>query len=323
MALSDLAVFTDYVYETKTEVVAQEVDMFNAASEGAIILTPGANVGDYSDGAMWAKISGLVRRRNAYGTGTVGEKSLAMLVDTMVKVAAGTPPVRVDPGMFEWIQKDPAEAGVVIGQQLAGDTLADMLNVALMAGAAALSGVAALTYDGSDAGDGKMNFPTFNEGQRLLGDRAQEIAVWVMHSTPLFDIYGAALANATGLFTSSNGKINIKQDPFGRLFCITDSPSLVVAGTPNEYRSLGLVRGALRVETNGDYTSNIDTKNGNENIVRTYQAEWSYNLGVKGFAWDKANGGKSPTDSALAVATNWDKYVTSPKDGPGIMILTK
>jgi hypothetical protein len=87
-----------------------------------------------------------------YGSGAVAEKVLEQLVDTMVKVAAGTPPIRIDPSMFKWIQRNPEEGGAVIGQQLAIDTLADMLNTALMACAAALSGVAAVNYDGSGRG---------------------------------------------------------------------------------------------------------------------------------------------------------------------------
>lgn len=327
MALSDLAVFSEYAYDTSTEVLSQQVDLFNAASQGAIILADAAHVGDFSEQAMWAKISGLVRRRNAYGTGDVGEKTLAMLTDTMVKVASATPPVRIDPGMFEWIQKSPEEAGVIIGQQLAGDTLADMLNTSLLVCSAAITGQGAtLNADVTGTGDGKMAFPAFNTGQRLFGDAASEIAVWAMHSTPLFDIYGAALANSTGLFTGSNGNVQIRQDPFGRLFVVTDSPSLVVPNADPalvRYKTLGLVRGAVRCERNNDFTDNIDTNNGKENIVRTYQAEWSYSLAVKGFAWDKTNGGKSPTDAALGTSTNWDRYATSGKDMAGIAILSK
>jgi hypothetical protein len=104
---------------------------------------------------------------------------------------------------------------------------------------------------------------------------------------------------------------------------MTDSPQLVVAGSPTMYPVLGLVSGAVSVEQNGDFDANEETKNGDENIVRTYQAEWSYNIGVKGFAWDKTNGGKSPTDAALFTATNWDKYATDNKDVAGVVCLTE
>jgi hypothetical protein len=319
MALSDLAVFSEYVYSAQTEVLRQKIDLFNSATNGGIVLQSAAHVGDFSDLAMWAKISGLVRRRNAYGSGTVTAKDLAMLVDTMVKVAAGTPPVNMPPSMFTWIQKNPEEGGAVVGQQLAVETLADMLNTGILAGVAALSGVSAVVKDGT-AGTAKAS--SFNDAQALFGDAYQQIVCWVMHSKPLFDIFGAALTNAEHLFTF--GTVNVKTDPFGRTFVISDSPALFNATpNPDQYNTLGLTPGAIRVHQNGDFTDNLDTLNGDENIKRTYQAEWTYELGVKGFAWDKTNGGKSPNDAALGTSTNWDKFVTSNKDLAGILLKTQ
>jgi hypothetical protein len=190
MALSDLAVFSEYVYSAQTEVLQQQVDLFNAATNGGIVLQSAAHVGDYSDVALWAKIAGLVRRRNSYGSGAVTPKNLAMLVETMVKVAAGTPPVNMPPGMFQWIQKSPEEGGAVVGQQLAVETMADMLNTGILAGVAAISGVAALVTDGSA---GLATVASFNTAQRAFGDRYQNLVAWVMHSKPMFDIFGAAL----------------------------------------------------------------------------------------------------------------------------------
>lgn len=319
MALSDLAVFSEYVYTSQTEVLRQQIDLFNAASRGAIILRSAAHVGDFSESTLWAKVTGLVRRRNPYGSGAVTAKNLAMLVDTMVKIAAGTPPVNIPPGQFNWIQRNPEEGGAVIGQQLAVDTMADMLNTAIMATVAALSGVAANVTDQSAA---VANQAIFNKGQALFGDHYQDIVAWVMHSKPLFDVYDAALANATGLFTF--GSVNVRQDAFGRLFIVSDSPALFNATpTPDQYNTLGLVPGAVQVHQNGDFTDNISTLNGDENIQRTYQAEWSYELGIKGFAWDKTNGGKAPNDAAIGTATNWDRFATDVKDLAGVLIKTQ
>lgn len=319
MALSDLAVFSEFVYSSQTEVLRQQIDLFNTASRGSIILATGRHVGDYSDRAFWAKVSGLVRRRNPYGSGAVAHKTLEHLIDTMVKVAAGTPPIDIPPSQFRWIQRNPEEGGAIIGQQLAIDTLADMLNTSLMAAAAALSGVAAVVHDGSAA---TAEISVFNSAQAKFGDAYQEILAWVMHSKPLFDIYGDALGNSNGLFEF--GTVNIRQDGFGRVFVISDSPALVtLAASPDVYLTLGLTGGAIRVEQNGDFDDNISTLNGDENIARSYQAEWSYELGIKGFAWDKTNGAAAPNDAALATATNWDRFATSHKDLAGVLVKTQ
>lgn len=323
MALSDLAVYSEYAYSSMTEVLRQKIDLFNTATGGAIQLRAAAHQGDYSDVAFFAKISGLVRRRNAYGSGNVSEKNMAHLVDTMVKVAAGTPPVRLDPGQFKWIQQNPEVAGAALGQQLAVDTMADMLNVGLGASYAALSAQTAVVYDatGNTLPENTLSFGNLNNGQAKFGDQASTISAWVMHSKPMFDLYGKNLTNSASLFTYGN--INVMRDPFGKLLVMTDSQNLVIAGTPNNYAVLGLVPGAVIIDQNNDYTANEEAKNGDENIIRTFQAEWSYNVGVKGFAWDKANGGKSPNDAALLTSTNWDKYATSHKDLAGVVVKVK
>ena len=316
MALSDLAVFSEYAYSTMTEMQDQQIGLFNAATRGGLVLQSGSHQGDYSDEAMWAKISGLVRRRNAYGSGTVAEKVLEHLTETSVKVAAGTPPVRIDPGMMKWIQRSPEEAGVVVGKQMAEDSIADMLNTAVLVYAAAIGQVANVVYDHSATGP--MSLIALNKGAAKFGDRAGAIVAWVMHSKSAFDIYGEALTNANRLFVFGN--VRVIEDGFGRPLVVTDSPNLITAGTPDTYAALGLTPGAVLVSQNGDFTDNVETKNGDENITRTYQAEWSYNVGIQGFAWDKTNGGKSPTNAALGTATNWDRYATSDKDLAGVLV---
>lgn len=322
MALSDLAVFSEYTYEAMTEVLAQEVDKFNAASGGAIVLQSAAHQGDFTDTAFWAKVSGLVRRRNAYGAGAVAAKTLQHLTDTMVKVAAGTPPVQVPPSQFTWIQRNPEEGGAVYGQQLAKDTLADMLNTAILAAAAAMEGEASVETVETGA------TPTLGSlltAASKFGDRAGDIRCWVLHSKTMFDLFGQALANANSLFNF--GTVAIQQDGFGRPYVVTDSPSLFVTNGVGAgvdlYRTLGLTTGAIQVDMNNDFDQNIQTSNGDENIQRSIQSEWTYNLGMKGYAWDKTAGGKSPNDAALATANNWDRYATSHKDTMGVYLKTR
>lgn len=320
MALSNLAVFSEFVYDAYTEVLTQQIDLFNAATNGAIQLSLASNnIGDYSDKAFWGRISGLVKRRNAYASGAVSAKVLTQLVDTMVKVAAATPPVELNPGMLKWIGESPESAAASLGKQLSKDMLADMLNTSISAAYAAIANISALKYDGTGDTPNTLDFIKLNKGQALFGDAAGNLACWVLHSKPMFDMFGNALLNAQQLF--KYGDVNVTADPFGRPFVITDSPGLVLVGTPNTYHSLGLAQGAIIIEQNdNEFTDNYDTRNGDENILRTYQAEWTYNMGIKGFTWDKTNGGHSPTDSALTTATNWDKIATSNKDLAGVVV---
>ena len=59
-----------------------------------------------------------------------------------------------------------------------------------------------------------------------------------------------------------------------------------------------------------------------ENAKEIVKSEFSFNVGLKGYTWDKANGGKSPNDTALALSTNWDRVATSHKDTAGVKVTT-
>lgn len=315
MALSDLQVFQEEAYEVAMEGLDQNIDLFNAASNGTLILSAHPFRGDYENTAFFARLSGLVRRRNAYGSGAVSPIDLTMLVDTMVKVAAGTPPVNMPPSQFRWIQMNPEVAGAAVGKQLAEEMMKDMVHVAVGATYAALSGVAGNVYDGTA---GTLSLKSLNKGQAKFGDAYQDIAAWIMHSKVLFDLYDNALTNTESLF--SFGTINVRTDPFGRVMIVTDEPALVTAGSPDVYHTLGLTPGAAMIAQQDDFDMNVETTNGDENIQRTMQSEWSYGVSVKGFTWDRTNGGKSPTTSALLTASNWDKVLTSGKHLAGVVV---
>lgn len=319
MALSNMQVFEQYAYGAATETIAQQVMLFNEASRGAITLANAANAGDYSSETFWTAISGLTRRRNAYGSGAVSPVALAQESHTGVKVAGGTPPLTLTPAQMTWVQKSPEEAGVVIGEQLGKGMVGDFINTALRAGVAAVSGNAALVEN--DTAGTATRAGLVNASARF-GDRAGDIMVWVCHSKVLHDLYGENITNTNRLFDI--GSVSLMEDGFGRLLIMTDSADLInTAASPDTYHTLGLVSGAIAIEDNGDLFTNIETTNGDENIVRSFQSEYTFNVKVKGYSWDKANGGASPNDAALALSTNWDKVATSDKDTAGVMLDTQ
>lgn len=323
MAMSDMVVFNDFVQQTITEVIAQKVDLFNAASRNTIILRTKRNRGDFALRSQFAEISSLIRRRDVYASGSVSPQVLAMLQEAAVKVAAGTPPISFNPSQFTWIQENPEVAGVVIGEQVAKGQFQDMLNTAMKALRAAMVNVGAtVEYDVPAAASLTLN--ALNRGAQKFGDNAQAIRAWAMHSTPLHDLYDAALTNSNELFVF--GDVQVRQDGFGRVFIVTDSPSLYGAITSpdvTDYYTIGLVENAAVIEDNGDFFSNLETSNGDENITRTWQGEWTFNLGLKGYTWDTAAGGKSPTDAEIGTGSNWDKTATSIKNTAGVIVRSR
>jgi hypothetical protein len=96
---------------------------------------------------------------------------------------------------------------------------------------------------------------------------------------------------------------------------------LYLAGTPDKDFVLSLAPDAAIVSDGADLISNIETKNGQTRIETTMQVDYTFGLGLKGYTWDEANGGKSPADAALATGSNWEKVVTDIKHSAGVITI--
>lgn len=315
--LNDFVVFNDFAQASFTEEIDQLIELWNGATRNALMLSSAANIGDYMERSSYQLISDLVGNRNAYSTATMTAVDLAMLLDISVKVGGGSKPVTYTGTSFDWTQRPASEAGVVFGKQVARGAMHYKLNTAIGSLVASIN-AADVTYDGTA---GVASLASLNQGAGKLGDRQASIAVWIMHSKSKTDIYGEALANSNDLFVFDN--IHVVQDGHGRPLVMTDSDALHFdnGGTEN-YHQLGLVPGACAVEDNGDFETYHETQVERVNARKILKSEFSFNIGQKGYTWDKANGGKSPNDTALALSTNWDRVSTSRKDTAGVKVTT-
>lgn len=323
--LSKIHIFSERLWTTATEIIDQQIDLWNSATNGAILLSSAAHKGSFSDRILWAGQQ-LVRRRDVMNDADIPAVELTDLLETAVKVAAGSFPVQMNPSTMTWIQENPEVQAAIVAQQLAPQMFQDMLNIAIGALVAALSTVPSNVKDvtGNSGVAAQYTFINQSKAARLFGDNASKIAVWLSHSSSFFDLYENSLQNESRLFFF--GTVNVVADPLGRPMVFSDSPSLVLENsdpTLNKYYSLGLTQAAAIVGQNNDYMANYDTRNGGENIKRTWQAEWTFNVGLKGFAWNKETGGASPTSAALLSGSNWNKILNSHKHLAGVLLITK
>lgn len=315
MSLTNLQIFNKYSRKTIMGAMAQNTALFNAGTKGCLQLFAGNAEGSFEDMAFFKRLSGLVRRRDPYGTGDVSPIGFESLLDTMVRVAAGTPPVDISQGQFDWINTPPEQIAAMLGKQVTEETVKDMVNTAILGLKTALLATAAASYTTGNAAN--LNLGVLNEGAALFGDRSQALRLWLIHSKCMHNLFGAAITNTNNLFKSDT--VNIVEDGFGRTFVVTDSPSLKNGAA---YYTIGLTEGAAIVRQNNDYRQAVTTTAGKENIQDLFQAEWSWSLGIKGYKWDKLNGGEAPNDSAIGSAGNWDQYAESVKDVAGVIITT-
>lgn len=317
MSLTNMKVFNQYLMDATAETLGQQIQKFNQASNGAIVLTSMAFEGDFFQRSFYAALHTAQRRVDRYAAqSSAAATALSQLQENSVKVAGGFGPIVFEPGQMTWIQKNEAEAIAVISGQLAEAIVADQLNSGIAAGVAAISNVAGATNNVSATAG--ISYAALNTAHALFGDSSMALVAQVMNGATYHKLIGANLTNTPQLFQAQNVLV---VDILGKAVVVTDAPALYEAGTPNKQKVLSLASGGITVMDGSDVITNIDTRNGQTRIETTMQADYTFGLGLKGYAWDTASGGKSPADAGLATGANWDKVVTDIKHTAGVITI--
>lgn len=319
MALSHMQVFNQYIMPATIETLAQMVEKFNAASAGAIRLTTQGFDGDFFQESFFAAIHSAQRRVDRYASNAAASATdLSQLEHSAVKVAGGFGPIRYEPAQMTWLNKPTAEGIEVASRNFAEAMLADQLNTAILALVAAIENQAEATNDVSSASpDPSVTYKAINAAHAKFGDHSSSLVAQVMTGAMFHELIGQNLDNNARLFTAGN--VNVV-DILGRAVIVTDAPALYEAASPTSFNKvLSLAEGAATVFDGGDVISNIETTNGKQRIETTMQVDYTFGLSLKGYTWDKANGGKSPTDAEIGTGSNWDKVATSIKHTAGVI----
>lgn len=317
MSLTQMKVFNEYVMPATIETLAQMVQKFNQASNGAIRLTTEGFTGDFLQESFWASVHSAQRRVDRYASnGAASPTDLSQLQHNSVKVAGGFGPIRFEPSQLTWLNKPTAEGIEVISRNLSEAMMKDMLNSAIAALVAAIE--AQTTATTADSGSSALTYNTINSSHAKFGDASSLIVANVMDGAMYHQLIGQNLTNSANLFQAPG--INVV-DILGKAVIVTDAPALRETGSGADVKVLGLVSDAAIVHDAGDLVSNIETTNGKLRIETTMQVDYSFGLGLKGYAWDTANGGKTPTDAEIATGSNWDKVATSIKHTAGVLAL--
>lgn len=304
------------------ETLQQETDIFNAASAGALRLETSGEVGNFTKTTFAKAVSGLISRRDPTSTTALTSKSLDFGLNATVKRHMTIGPVEntLDSLRKQGISEE--EFALILGQQAGKEQAAYAVNDLATALGAALNGTAALKNDITAATLKTLSHGALIDTLAKMGDAANRVAIWVMHSKAYFDLMKQSVAdNVVGVagVTIQSGTVA----SINRPVIVTDSPSLVVAGSPNTYRTLGLVAGAGLARVTELPIFESQRKLGAANITRIWQGELAHNIGIKGYTWDTANGGAAPTDAALGTATNWDATASSDKDKAGVILVSQ
>jgi hypothetical protein len=321
---SDFKIYDDLVLGRMIERQTQNINAWNAASRGALRLTQARHQGNYNYTSFFKKVS-LVSRRDITSVAAATDNPITQGENVSVKINRKIGPIAQTLDAFKKINIPTNDIGVVseaLGEQVADDMTADMLNTGLIATAAAIRNQAAVAIAATGA-----NITTANLVSSLakMGDRADRIVAWIMHSKPYYDLVAAQIAaNITGV---SNFNIATATPvTLNRPVIVTDSAALKIAGASpllDTYVTLGITESGLVVEDSEEQNFWSQEVTGLENLSIRFQGEYAFNISVKGFTYDVANGGANPTDGTVGTGTNWDPVATSFKDYAGVSLITK
>jgi hypothetical protein len=323
--ISNMKVYNAEFHTGLSESVAQAIDVINGGSANTIRVVANAHRGDYKKESFWTKMD-LVTRRNDTSTSAANIVTMPQSETIAVKVKRKVGPVRVYRDALVNVEADLAAAARIFGAQMGEQKIQDMLNTGLLAAEAAIANQAALNLDITGETTKTASTSALNRVLAKFGDRAQRVRAFAMHSKPNFDVVGGLLTDkVTGLtdVLTIQGAIPAMM---GRLALVSDAPALtdLNGSLADTYNTLGLVESAIVLEESDPELFVIDETVGLENLAYTFQAEYSYTISVRGFAWNIGmGGGRNPDDATIGTGSNWTKVATSDKDLAGVRLVTQ
>jgi uncharacterized protein YjdB len=307
---SDLIIYNDQVQTAYLERMQDVLDVFNAASNGAIVLRNEMIPGDFTNAAFY-KVPGSVAHRNVNSTATVN----GQIIDADEMVGVKTPwkygPYETTEEAFKRRARSVEEFSQLIGQHMADATLDYMIQAVFAALTAAIGSNTPMVAQGDWVLDGKK---VLTKGMRKFGDRAGRIAIFAMDSTVYFDMVDQAITEK--IYEEAGFVI------YGGTPGTMGKPVLVSDKIPEDL-IFGLQAGAAQViesQPPGVRSYNIDNQ---ENLAIGYRAEGTFNIDLLGYSWDTVGSPAAPANpnlTQLGSGANWRKYATDNKATAGVLI---
>jgi hypothetical protein len=306
-----LTVFQKKLVTAVQQMIPDNLNVFNAASNGALVVGTGEVLKDVIEQMSVGLIANLVTDRNAYApVGSPAEaKVLARMLTNSVNVSAKVGPVAITKAMMAKIETNVGNVAAEIAAQATQAILLRYLQSGIGAGATAIGTNAAANYTQPARVDGVggRTYPTladFPLAASKFGDQAGLIKSWFMDGVTWAEFIAyQAIPSAEQVFAI--GDLQVMGDGLGRRFVISDAAGAAMGSG----KMLGLVPGAVAVTTNG-LDMLAQEKGGGENIERWWQGEFDYNVAVKGYRTtaafrEQVEGVRSVTLADLTTAANW------------------
>jgi hypothetical protein len=307
---SNLVIYDRLLQTSYLERFQNVLEIFNAASAGAIVMRNELIQGDFAKSAFY-KLAGQAAHRNVNSTSTVTPSAIAADQRVSVKCPWKYGPYAATEESFKRRLRSIEEFSQVVGENLADASMQYMVQGSIAALTGAIGGNSALVATANWATDGKK---VLTKGMRTFGDRASRVNLWLMNSATYFDLVDNSIDEK--IFEEA-GLVVYGGQPgtMGKRVLVTDyCPADTI---------LGLVPGALDLvesQLPGYRLYDIDDQ---ENLTKAIRAEGAFNLEVLGYAWDVSGSPAAPANpnlTQLGTAANWTKVATDDKATAGFII---
>lgn len=311
---SDLKIYHDQVQAGFMQKQAQMLANFLPAMAGAIRIETAQRKGDYHYQAIFDN-GPAISRRDLTSSSAQTATALTQDEEISVKINRKYDLVEVTHSSFRNQGLSPDMFFRMLGEDYAEKKFKDWINTGVLACEAALQ-AAANTHDKSGS---TITHGFLNGAFQKLGDHAMDIVSVVMHSNSYHGLVGQAITDKI----TDVANVAIRDGgtfALGRRFMVSDVPALVDlnGSLTDTYNLLCLVRNAIVIEeSEPDIIAIVPEQTGGENVTMRFQAEFAYNVSIKGFKWDVSNGGANPTDATLGTQTNWDLWAGDTKQTAG------
>lgn len=307
---SDLIIYNDLAQTSYLERRQDNLDVFNASSNGAIVLDNEMIEGDFKKRAFYV-LGGTIGHRDVNSVDKVTNTKIGAGEAVGVKAPWKYGPYATTEEAFKRRGRALDEFSSVVGTDVADATLEGFVKYAISAAVAAIGANTDMVVTADIATDGKK---TLTKGMRKYGDKFGRISLFVMHSASYFDIVDEAITNK--LYEEAGVVV------YGGLPGTLGKPVLVTDTAPVDV-ILGLLPNAIAITESQAPGFRSYEINDEENLGVGYRAEGTVNIDMLGYSWNETKGGANPDLTKIGTAENWKKYAKDNKVTAGVMIKLK
>tara|TARA_R110000782_G_scaffold270483_1_gene371894 strand:- start:73774 stop:74736 length:963 start_codon:yes stop_codon:yes gene_type:complete len=303
MALLD-PIYNEQLQTAMLEGLVQNIDVLNQSSAGTILLGTEDFYGNYMESTHYDRIADMIERRDITSDAATTDKRMSLIEDVEVVIDYKSKILETYEN-FRRRGKTMEEFVSVVGRQFAEEFVKRHLNLMVSGLVAAVDNNTAMVDVTLKAATASIDH--LLKADELFGEKYGEVSAYLMNASAFHKLRkdqadNYKIDNVAGVLVATGMSFSL-----GKPVIVSNIPSLTYNdGTNDLNRILALTPSAINMNERSGRLTSMQEVTDQENLAMRIAIEGSVKCGIKGYAWDKANGGTTPSDAAIATGTNWD-----------------